>query len=38
MSSVPVSEVTLHLLLDMADSNPTEKIQTDNIEEKLAGQ
>jgi hypothetical protein len=35
---VPVSEVTFYVLLQMADRNSMEKIQTDNIEEKLAGQ
>jgi len=31
MSSVPVSDVTLHLLLYMADCNSMVKIQTDNV-------
>ena len=38
MSSEPVPEVALHLLLNMADCKYMQKIQTDNIEEKLSGQ
>ena len=38
MPSVPVSDVTLHLLLCTADCNSIVKIQIENAGEKLVGQ
>jgi hypothetical protein len=38
MSSVPVSDVTLHLLLDMAGCISNVKFQIENAGEKLSGQ